>query len=216
MLGELGPGARIGEYVIERSAPTRGTGHLYEATHRVLPRRVTLKVLPAAAPWNSALAVQLLREACIVEALDHPGIPRVYECGTLADRRPWVATEIVVGPTLTQQIATRALSVVQVVAIVRDVAETLAYAHARGLVHRAVSPRAIVFPPGARRFPLCLVDWSSARTRDSTTPLPFAPPLAVAPYLAPEQLRGGDTDDRGDVFALGMVARELIDTIGRA
>ncbi len=74
---------------------------------------------------------------------------------------------------------------------------------------------AIVFPAGARRFPLCLADWSGARTRDSRTPVPLAPPLAAAPYLAPEQLRGAATDDRGDVFALGMIAREMIDVVGR-
>ena len=203
LLGDLAPGTRVGEYVIECPLATRGTGHVYQASHRLLPRRVHLKVIPAATGTQSP-AIELLREACIVEALDHPGIPRIYECGMLPDRRPWIATELVEGTS----VATLLLDPVvmrDAAAIVRDVAEILEHAHARGLVHRNVVPQAIVFPHPPRRFPVCLVDWSGARTRDSRTPLPMRSPT---PYVAPEHAH--HVDERADIYALGVIARELL------
>src|SRR5678815_928881 len=80
------PGARIGDYVVEREVAYEASAIAYFATHVVLPRQAHIKV---AHPGPRAAAIQLLREACILEALSHPGVPRVYECGVLADRRPW-------------------------------------------------------------------------------------------------------------------------------
>src|SRR5215204_1937057 len=90
LLGDLVAGTRLGEFVIESSLGARGTGHVYKATHLVLPRRATIQVLPAAEGAVRSVALDLLREACIVDAVDHPGMPRIFECGMLADRRPWI------------------------------------------------------------------------------------------------------------------------------
>ncbi len=209
LLGDLAPGARVGEYVVEAVLATRGTGHVYEATHRVLPRRVHIKVIPAAQGSTQALSIELLREACIVDALDHPGIPRIYECGALPDRRPWIATELVEGVSLATRCELEELPLRDAAAIVRDVADILDHAHARGLVHRNVIPQAIVFPTQRRRFPVCVVDWSGARTRDSRTPLPMVAQARSRPYLAPEHARG-IVDERADIYSLGVIARELL------
>ncbi len=206
LLGDLLPGTRIGQYVIEHKLPTRGTGHVYAAVHVVLPRRVTIKVMPAANAWSREVALELLREACIVDALDHPGIPRVYECGMLADRRPWTATELVDGPTLAMSLQCRSVSALEAAAIVRDVAEILDYTHGRGLVHRNVTPTAIIFPQPTRRFPLCLADWSGARAHDSTSPIP----MRTTAYTAPEQHADQSVDGRTDIYSLGMIAHELL------
>lgn len=208
LLGDFAPGARIGDYVVEAKLGSRGSGLVYAAVHVVLPRRVTIKVSPAAEPWMRELAVEVVREACIVDALDHPGIPRVYECGVLADRRPWMAMELVDGRTLASLLAHGALAVLDAIKLVRDVAEILDHVHARGLVHHHVTPDAIVIPRIARRFPLCLVDWSGARAHDATRPLPFVP-TELARYRAPE-LSLGAGDAAADVYSLGMIARELI------
>jgi len=210
LLGDLEAGARIGEYVVEGRLATRGTGHVYEAVHVVLPRRVTIKVMPAAQEWVRAIALDLLREACIIDALDHPGIPRLYECGTLSDRRPWIATELVEGTSVAAVSATRAMSANEIACLVRDVAEVLDHAHRRGLVHRNMTPSTIVLPAGPRRFPICVVDWSGARTLDSSSPLPMLTAARARPYVAPEQLAGEVIDGRADVYSLGVIARELL------
>jgi hypothetical protein len=214
LLGDLGEGARVGDYVIERLLPTRGTGHLYKAAHRLFPRHAVLRVLPSART-GSRVVSSLLREACIVEALDHPGIPRVYESGMLAERRPWIASEWIDGATLAERMETGGVqSLLELATILRDVAAILDYAHGRGIVHRHVVPAAIVIPSATRRFPLCLVDWSAARTHDATSPLPLFPPPGSHAYLAPEQLAGAPTDGRGDVYALGTITRDLLGHVG--
>jgi serine/threonine-protein kinase len=210
LLGDFTPGTRVGEYIVAGRLATRGTGHVYEATHVVLPRRVIIKVMPAAQEWVMEIALELLREACVIDALDHPGIPRVYECGTLADRRPWIATELVEGPSLATIIEGRSLGALDAAAIVRDVAMVLDYAHGRGLVHSNVMPASIIVPDVTRRFPICLVDWSGARMHDSTTPLPMVPALSTRPYAAPELRIGDVVDSSADIYSLGIVARELL------
>ena len=103
-----------------------------------------------------------------------------------------------------------AVAVAEVIVLIRDVADVLDHAHRRGVVHRNVVPTAIVVPTQPRRFPLCLVDWSGARTHDSTSPIPLLSRATPRGYLAPEQQAGDVTEGRADVYSLGMIARELM------
>jgi len=178
------PGARIGDYIVERRVPALGIGFHYEAIHVVLPRRVEIKVMPAGTP----LALALIREACIIESLVHPGIPRVYECGILADRQRWVANELVTGMTLATLADRGEVSVVDAADLLNHVATILAHAHARGLVHGNVGPTAIVIPDQPRATPVMLVDWGTA----------------------PDLRLGTPGDPRADIRALGVVASELL------
>jgi serine/threonine protein kinase len=208
LLGDLVPGTRVGEFVIESRLGARGTGHIYKATHLVLPRRATIQVLPTPdGPVRSA-ALELLREACIVDAIDHPGMPRVFETGLLDDRRPWIASELIEGETVADLLHARGVSIAEIVSIVRDVADILAESHRRGLVHGHVAPGAIVIPAELRRYPICLVDWVGARTHDSKAPLPL---VVGSRYVAPEQASGAAMNDRSDVFSLGRIGRDLLD-----
>jgi serine/threonine protein kinase len=210
LLGDLVEGTRVGEFVIQRRLGARGTGHMYQATHLVLPRSAVIHVLPAADGGLRNLALELLREACVVDAVDHPGMPRVFECGLLPDRRPWIASELIDGHTVAHVLETRSIAIADLIAIVRDVAEILAVAHRRGLVHCHVSPAAIVLPARARRFPLCLVDWIGVRTHDSHAPLPL---VVGSRYVAPEQANGIAVEPKSDVFSLGRIGRDLLDHV---
>src|SRR5690606_22969414 len=134
-------------------------------------------------------------------------MPRVFDCGLLADRRPWIATEWIEGHTVAQLIEAGPVSTADVLWIVRDVAEILAEAHRRGLVHCHVSPASIVLPAQLRRFPLCLVDWVGVRTHDSTGPLPL---VVGSRYAAPEQAAGIAVEPRSDVYALGRIGKDLL------
>jgi serine/threonine protein kinase len=208
--------ARVGSYDIDSEYATDATTSLHRATHRLLPRSVIVKLaneLPE--PSSTFTAVQVLREACILDALQHPGIVRVYESGLTADRRPWFAFEHVKGPTLAQLLALEptgkrlAIDRSQTIALLRDLAAVLEHAHRRGIVHCGLRPDRIVLARRAESFPLCVVDWSDARAHDAA-PLPYAPTLESWHYTAPELARGEAVTDRADVYSLGAIANELL------
>jgi serine/threonine protein kinase len=158
-------GARIGDYRVEHELAIEATSVVYLAAHVVLPRYAYIKVTH---PGSRDSAIQLLREACILEALSHIGIPRVHECGVLADRRPWCAIEMVTGATFKQLMGEGALALSDLVVVLRDIAEVLQHAHERGVVHRRLIPSAIVRTQ-RRRGSYSIYDWSDARTVDTDT-----------------------------------------------
>lgn len=179
-------GARIGDYIVERKLLDGS----YDAVHVLLPRKVRLTV--SSSQRSSVASVRMMREACILEALRHPGLPRVFEVGMLSgSHEPWVATEIINGDTLLDStMKDGRLQIREVLEVIRDTAEVLAYAHKRGVAHRGVLLDAIVRPSRSdiamRGFQLVLVNWGDACLQDSI-----------------------EDDGRlfaDDVFALGLVA----------
>ncbi len=198
---------RIATYRVERELGSTTTGLLYQAVHLVLPRRAVIKVGHPAR--SQQFAIQLLREACLLEALHHPGIPQVYESGLLADRRPWFAFETIQGMTLSERIVNGPLSSVEVATLLRDLAGILEHAHKRGVIHRALRPDHVVLVARKRQqSSVAIPDWSEARAHDTNSGmLPVRPARA---YLAPELSRGEIADDRADVYSLGVVAYQAL------
>jgi serine/threonine protein kinase len=197
-------GARIGEYLIDGEVASRSTEVAYRTTHRMLPRCARVAILNPAFAGVRLAEVQLMREACVLESLHHTGVPRAFECGVF-ERRPWIATEYIDGVSIEQAAAERPLSISDAVAVVRDAAEILAHAHQRGVIHRNITPKAIVRTPG-RGFPLCITEWGDAAIHDNVIPHVVDPDARF--YRAPELVADGHADGRSDVFALGAVVFE--------
>jgi len=177
------PGTRLGDYQIDGDLAGSWNYEAYEATHVLLPRRARIMVLSAAYLEEKSAAVQMMREACLVEAMQHPGVPRVFECGVV-DHRPWIACELIEGVTLAEAIRAQPMRVADVLALLRDAAEVLEHAHRRNIVHRNLRPEVLV-QTHKRAFPVCITGWSDARIHDADAEL---------------------IDLRADVFALGTVA----------
>jgi serine/threonine protein kinase len=204
------PDDRIGNYRVETELGPTGWGLLVQAHHVVLPRRAIIKVVHTAFATIQPYVVQTLREACILEAIAHPGVPLVYESGVLHDRRPWFALEPIAGPTLEDLLARGPLSLIEVAGLLRDLSDILEHAHRRGVIHRGLRPDRIVIT-SERRYPLCIPDWSEAIAHDATSQLPEPVAVGSQSYTAPELARDDDgvrpiTDDRADMFALGAIA----------
>jgi hypothetical protein len=203
---------QIGDYSIDLELAAVPGEAAYEATHMVLPRRARVMIAR-----DRAAAARVMREACILEALRHPGIPRVYDCGVIADGRPWAATELVRGTPLEPTLPAAALA-----ALVRDVATVLAYAHRRGVIHNAVWLDAIV-NDSERGFPICLTSWSHARCGDPAEGAIDVRALGLAAYAAMplcpsarlarlvDDMLAPDDDDRPSAADVASIAAGLVE-----
>ncbi|HWU86265.1 MAG TPA: serine/threonine-protein kinase [Kofleriaceae bacterium] len=200
-------GDRVGNYRLEHELSCDGQGVTYRAVHLVLPRRAVIKVMHA--ETSQFRAIHMLREACILEALHHPGVSRVYESGLLSDRRPWFAREHVEGLTLASAMIPGVLAQVNAVALLRDLAGVLEHAHHRGIVHCGLRPSRVLLSDRGRAYPVCITDWSTARAFDSER-APYVVTSESLHYTAPELAAGEDVDERTDVFALGVIAYEML------
>jgi len=196
----------------KNSLTSRGNAN-GRAVHLVLPRRALLKVMHATSAAQlvdtQPLALHVLREACLLEALQHPGIVRVYESGMLADRRPWFARELVEGQTVATLVARRTADGINTLALLRAIAEVIDHASRRGVIHCGLRPDRIVLAGKSRGFPICVTEWGEARAHDAARSA-TAPSPASIPYTAPELVCGDPIDDRADVFSLGVIAYQLL------
>jgi hypothetical protein len=142
----------LGDYAVDREVPGSPGETCTETTHRLLPRRARLRVAR-----DRDAGIRLMREACILEALRHPGVPRVFEIG-VADGLPWIADELVIGEPLAAPIP-----VEQIVLVIRDACTILSHLHRRGVVHDGIWLDAFVRTEDRG---MCLTNWTRARLDD--------------------------------------------------
>jgi eukaryotic-like serine/threonine-protein kinase len=218
-----------------------GMGAILKGRDNDLGRDLAVKVLLERHGDNSELLRRFVEEAQIAGQLQHPGVVPVYELGTFTDRRPYFAMKLVKGRTLAELLAERAdpsSDHPRLLAIFLDVAQTMAYAHARGVIHRDLKPSNVmvgsfgevqvmdwglakVLPRGgatddARAGKLEIHETVIATARSgsgSDLDLSHAGSVLGTPsYMAPEQARGENDqlDERADVFALGSILCEIL------
>lgn len=213
------PSARVGDYRIERELRSEDTGLVYAATHIVLPRRAAVKVMHPAQAYMRALAVQILREACVLEALSHPGVPRVYECGVLDDKRPWVALELITGDTIAELVVRQPLAVTELVSMLQTSADVLEHAHARGVVHNRLTDASIVRTT-SRSVPFAVRGWGDVVAHDSNLaadPSGDVHDLGLVAFraLTGAMMREGDTVSAVSPSAPAALARLVDDMVAR-
>lgn len=187
-----------------------GMGRVYHAMERTPPREVALKV--AGLPTRAALE-RFEREIELLAQLEHPGIARLYATGVDANSGlPWLSMELVPGEDLGRWAARVQPDREAILRALLSICAAVQYAHGRGVLHRDLKPSNVfVAPDGSTR----VLDFGVARLLQPTGGMD--PTLTVAgqilgtlPYMAPEQLAGEPVDARGDVYALGVIAYELL------
>ena len=216
----LAPGVRLGSYEVIARLGAGGMGEVYRARDTRLGRDVALKVLPPAFAADRDRMARFEREARLLAALNHPGIAALHGLEERDGTRALVM-ELVDGPTLLERIERGALPLDEALAVARQIAEALEYAHERGIVHRDLKPANVkLAPDGAVKvldFGLAKAlgdDPASADSGDSPTLSAVATRagviLGTAAYMSPEQAKGRPADRRSDVWAFGVVLYEML------
>jgi tetratricopeptide (TPR) repeat protein/predicted Ser/Thr protein kinase len=196
-----------------------GMGEVYLAEDLRLHRQVALKMLRGGG--DEAARHRLLREARVASALNHPNIAVIYEIDEIDGedgRHSFIAMEYVAGQTLSEFARAHPLDVAEAVGLVRQVAEALAEAHDRGIVHRDVKSSNVMVTESRR---IKVLDFGlaqySPRTDDTASTWSRAPHeaggrglIGTVSYMSPEQALGRDLDPRTDIFSLGVVFYELL------
>lgn len=201
----------VGNFRLDRELSRDATRTTFLADHRVMPRAALVHMLSADldATVESYAALQLLREACLMSAMQHAAVPAVYETGMHAGR-PWFAVEYVAGGTLAEMLEKAGrIERPQVLMILRELAGALHHAHARGVVHCGLRPDHVILSSRPHGVGLCVTDWSTARAHDAAA-VPYTPTLESWHYTAPELHQAARATDRADTYSLGVIAHQLL------
>ena len=190
--------ARAARYELEGELGRGGMAVVYAARDTEIGRRVALKVLAAHLAGDEAFRARFLREARIAGSLSHPNLVRVYDIDE-HDGLPCIVMELVEGGTLEGG----RLSLAEAA----QVAGGLAYAHARGVVHRDLKPGNLL---RTRDGFVKIADFGIARAVEETRMTQIGTVLGTLRYLSPEQAEGRDVGPQADVFSLGVVLDELL------
>ncbi len=212
--GPLQAGHLISAYRIEKLVGVGGMGWVYRARHELNERSVALKILREDQLAQDRAIDRVMREATILASVPHPGLPRFHECGVLDDGRPWIAMELVEGIALAHRMQGGPLDADAVIDFVVLVADVLAAVHAREFTHRDLKPDNIILAPGDARFPIRVIDWGIALAGAGARFTNMNEAIGTPTYMAPEQARGSKTEERSDVYGLGVVAYQAL--TGRA
>jgi tetratricopeptide (TPR) repeat protein len=216
-----------------------GMGVVLKGRDGDLGRDLAVKVLLNKFRDQPEMIRRFVEEAQIGGQLQHPGVVPVYELGTLPDHRPYFAMKLIKGRTLAELLAGRSSAqdnAPRLLAIFEAVCQTMAYAHARGVVHRDLKPSNIMVGSFGE---VQVMDWGVAkvlgqtvdphisadltaashetvvRTGRSDSDIALSRPgsvIGTPAYMAPEQARGelDAVDERADVFALGAILCEIL------
>lgn len=199
----------IGPYRTIRQLGSGGMGEVFLAHDESLGRNIALKLLPAHLAADPEHLARLRNEARSASSLNHPNIVTIYEIGRDDSKRAFMAMEYVDGHTLRELLRGGAIPVRKALQIATQLADGLAAAHKRGLVHRDLKPDNImVTTDGVVK----ILDFGLAKCAEVAGEDGSDPGLLVGTYgyMSPEQARAGAIDYRSDQFAFGAILYEML------
>ncbi len=188
-------GRLLGPYRIEARLGAGGMGEVFRGTDTRLGRAVAVKTC------REGFDERFRREAKAIAALNHPHVCTLYDVGP-----DYLVMELIEGETLAARLERGKLPLKQALEYGRQIAEALAAAHSKEIVHRDLKPGNVM----SGRSGIKVLDFGLARhTRDETITMGHG--LVGTPaYMAPEQMEGREADARTDIYALGLVLREML------
>ena len=211
--------SQIGPYRIIESLGHGGMGQVLLGESEAPRRQAAIKLMLAEG-FNSEALARFRREMEVLARLDHPGIARLYEVGSISiagAEQPWYAMEYVAGLPLDEFVKRGKLGVKDIFALVAKVAHALQFAHQKGVIHRDIKPANILVDTSGQPK---ILDFGIARLNEpqaQVSPQVLAPQtrfgqiIGTLAYMSPEQMStSSNADVRSDVYALGIVLYELL------
>ncbi len=200
-------GRSLGRYRLDALLGRGGMAEVYRASDTKLGRTVAVKVILAAHAEDRLFRERFEREAQLVASLRHPSILPVYDYGD-EDGLPYLVMPFLEGGTLRDRMVGEPVPFPLAADWVRQLGEALDAAHARGILHRDVKPANVLLDADDR---LALADFGIARMLESVTGLTATGMVVGTPiYMAPEQAQGHPATPSTDLYALGVLAWELL------
>jgi serine/threonine-protein kinase len=203
-----------GRYEILAPLAEGGMGAVYRARRVLLGDEVAIKVILAEVAGPAPLE-RFVRESRACAQLRHPNIVAIFDYNADDPQRPFLVMELLSGPSLKDELARNGpFPVNDVQRIIPSICSALSVAHSRAIVHRDLKPANIVahdFAPGDRVYKI--VDFGVANVRQQTDDTRLTAShqfIGTVGYASPEQLTGGTTDARSDIYSLGAVVFELL------
>ncbi|MCB9779658.1 MAG: serine/threonine protein kinase [Alphaproteobacteria bacterium] len=204
------PVQTIDRYRVAEVLGRGGMGVVYSAYDPHLQRKVAVKVLVGAAHASTEGRERFLREARAIAGLDHPNVVRIYDIGQ-HDGALYFAMEMLAGGSLRERLAQgERMALLDAVSLVAKVAEGLAVAHHRGLIHRDVKPANVMLDDQGQPR---ITDFGIVATASADSRLTRVGEIIGTPaYMAPEQARGDAAaiSPATDVYALGVILAEAV------
>jgi len=198
------------QYLVDGEIGRGGSAVVYRGTDLKLGRQVAIKVLPPELAYNDSVRTRFVREAQTAAALNHPNIVPIYS----VDERDGIVF-FVMGLVMGQSVGARVAAegpwpVDRVERVLREVADALAYAHSRGVVHRDVKPDNILIERDTGRA--LVSDFGIARAAEGDARLTLTGVAVGTPaYMSPEQALGErELDGRSDIYSLGVVGYYML------
>ena len=209
-------GKTLRNYRVIEKLGVGGQGEVYKAVDAKLGRNVVIKVLPPELTAKEANLKRFEREARLASSLDHPNICTIFDLDEVEGVH-FIAMQHVEGKNVRQLVAGRPLELKSALLIAIQVADALAVAHARGIIHRDIkSGNVMVMPNGQVK----VLDFGLAKLLDEnvagmsgihrTELTEVGVPYGTATYAAPEQARGDRVDKRADIFSTGVLLYEML------
>ena len=201
-----------GAYELERELGGGGMSRVFVATETALGRRVAVKVLSPDL-LQGVSAERFAREVALVARLQDPHIVPVLTTGATADGLPYYTMPFIEGESLRERIGRGPVPLDEALRILRDVAEALEYAHARGIVHRDIKPENVLLSGRnavVADFGIAKAMSAARASVPNGTLTSIGLSLGTPAYMAPEQAAGDVVDHRVDLYAWGMMAWELL------